>query len=188
MSNNLNVNLDAPDGGNPQPRPEEWVEHLDFSILTVAPAAPVGAQRKNLGFFHRLLSVAMSKGFIKPGDKIYTRRITEMLAEQGLLDRLFTRLANGPKVADPARAIDGAARAVGDILGGHGLRSRRVGVGRYLAPQSLPTVEGDRVLSSPVYGDEPTAEEATAEAVPVEAADDIADGLRPDEPEAPQQV
>ena len=128
------------------------VQSKDFSKLTSGGSVSSGhdnrfriglRSRKNLGQINDVISEAFDSGAIKPDCVIYSRGLREMLGEETIA-KMFTR--SGYCGDD-----HGPTRSLGDLLGGHGMGFRKVGVGKFLCPQKLPVISGNTVYEEPVY-------------------------------------
>ena len=99
-------------------------------------------KRKNLSRITNILEQAMKDGIIEPGSIIDTRNLSDALGDEASqwFNRSYERGdENGP------------TRALGDLIGGHGLHLRRVAPCRYLIPTKLPTVSNDHLTEEAVY-------------------------------------
>lgn len=100
--------------------------------------------RKNLGAIHRLLTELHGRNKLLAGDTFTASQLLATISPEDI-DRLWDR--------DPeARDDSGPAKAMGDILGGHGLRLRRqCARGKFIMPKKLPVVVGDSVTADAIY-------------------------------------
>jgi hypothetical protein len=107
------------------------------------PAAKGG--RKNLGIVRECLEAAIKELGWKPGDRFEGSVIAKVLADSGLDTRW--QLSNTPG------DTHGLARAVGDLLGGHGMQLQRPEGTRgiYIVPNELPVVKNDCMTKPAVY-------------------------------------
>jgi hypothetical protein len=107
------------------------------------PAAKGG--RKNMGIVLECLTAAIKELGWKPGDRFEGCVIAKVLKDSGLDIRW--------QLTDTPGDTHGLARAIGDLLGGHGMHLRRPDGTRgiYIVPDELPVVENDCMIKPAVY-------------------------------------
>jgi hypothetical protein len=103
-----------------------------------ASAQQVLRQRHGIGVIHALLTSLMATARRKPGDRISTAQIRQILEDSKI------------------GGIAHSSHAIGDVLGKSGLalRWKRAPSGRGLLfelPEELPVVQGDSVIKEALY-------------------------------------
>lgn len=98
-------------------------------------------KRKNLSWITELLAT-LQQTVIKPGQVIDTRQLAIALGDE--VNLVFDR-------KDERGDDTGPTRALGDLIGGHGLCLRKVAPSRYLMPTKLPIVQNDRLIEEAQY-------------------------------------
>jgi hypothetical protein len=105
---------------------------------------PALRRRKNLGLIHKLLTEMQTKGLLKPDDVIHTKDIEQVIKD--------SKLSENWNRSDNAGDDHGLVRSLSDLIGGHGLRLKKLSANKqYRMPKKLPTVRGDCVLTEAVY-------------------------------------
>lgn len=99
--------------------------------------------RVNAGIVRDALQQMLDKGILSPGDIIYIDRLEQVIIDNKL-DRLWKR---DPNAGDS----HGLQRSLSDIVGGWALNLNKIGIKQYIMPKGLPLMDGDNVMTLPVY-------------------------------------
>lgn len=105
-------------------------------------------QKQPIRFVRRRRNASLAVEYLKqsglkPDDTIYTRRMARVIVDSGLAHKWNLTSNPGDEF--------GLQRALGDLIGGHGLHLIRISTGQYRMPKELPETKGDLIIKDAVY-------------------------------------
>lgn len=120
-----------------------------FNLSSLTAPKPIKKHsRKNLSLILELLAAVINELDLKPDDIVTSEQLEKVIRDSKLAHKWDLTSGSGGSGLDK-RAL-GLRRAIGDLLGGHGLHLQKC-KGGYAIPSKLPVVEDDCLIKGAVY-------------------------------------